>query len=138
MGRALTLDELRTVWLPRGHYHGSPHLITTEAGEHQLVWMSRSDVEHTGACIVTADAKRLLTHTLPQTNACAPSARPRLNLADVELYSSSPQPMIISAKDGSPGGLFAIGLTVQKSARRDLHFCGWSERMRCSIGNAAE
>ncbi len=138
IGRSLSLDELRTLWLPRGHYHAAPHLVTDEAGQHRLVWMSRSDIETTGACIVTTDARRLLTHTLPQTNSCAPSAKPRLTLADVEMYSSSPQPMVISANGAGTGGIFATGLTAQKSAARDLYFCAWSERMRKPSGNAAD
>ena len=135
IGRALSLNEGRTIWLPRGPYHGSPHLVTGPEGEHQLVWISRTAEENTGACLVKTDAKKLLTYTLPQTNSCNRKAKSPLMLAEVETYSSSPQPMVLPDSSRGSGDVFATGLSVQKDKYRNLYFCGWSQGMHVRDGS---
>jgi hypothetical protein len=61
------LSETKPVWLPPRRRHAAPHLLIDSTGKNHLIWMSRNNPQDTVACIVVADAARLLTHTLPET-----------------------------------------------------------------------
>jgi hypothetical protein len=118
INRSLELDGVRTVWLPPWRHHAAPHLLTDAAGRQDIVWTSRLESENTMVCVVVADARRLLTYTLPQTPACSAAARSSLGLAEFDIYSSAPQPALIP-----PGIMVTTGLTGQRG--EGLQLCRW-------------
>jgi hypothetical protein len=132
-GRSLSMEENRTVWLPPGRHHAAPHLLLGSDGEHHLIWLSRSRIDDTGWCIVSTNARRLLTYTLPEVGGCNPKANRQLSPFDVEMYSSSALPMLV-ARGMQKDQLVTVGLSAQKDSSRNLHICSWrpNERDRAS------
>lgn len=133
IGRELWLTSAFTpahpIWLPPRRDHGAPHLHVDGAGKHHLIWMSRVDAEHTGACIVKADAAKLLTYTLPQRDVCHSGAGSPLTVVQAEMYASSPVPVALAGAS-PPEDILASGLTPQRDLDRSLSLCLWSERIR--------
>lgn len=129
IGRELFLASKHAVWLPPRRDHGAPQLLVDATGKHHLIWMSRVDAEHTGSCIVKADAAKLLTYTLPKRDVCHVGAGSRLAPVQAEMYASSPVPMALAGAN-PPEDILAIGLTPQRDLDRSLSLCLWSERIR--------
>jgi hypothetical protein len=120
IGRSLDLDGIRNIWLPPWRDHAAPHLLTDAAGKQWIVWTSRSESQNTMVCTVIADATRLLTYTLPQSNACSPDAKSSLRLAEFDVLSSAPQPGM------SPESVVVTtGLTRQLRDTTTLDLCRW-------------
>jgi hypothetical protein len=87
--RSLSLSTLKTIWLPPRRDHAMPHILTDNAGKHRLFWMSRISAENTGSCIVSADAPKLLTYTLPKRDPCHVGSESRLTMVQAEMFASS-------------------------------------------------
>jgi hypothetical protein len=134
-GRELSLSGTTIpVWLPPRRHHAAPHLLVDGAGKHHLIWMSRSNAETTGSCIVSADAARLLSDTLPKRDLCNRGSGSQLTMVEAEMLSSSPLPMLLPGAQ-APDDILATGLTTQVDIDHSLRLCLWSERLRAKGRN---
>jgi hypothetical protein len=130
-GRELSLAMTQPIWLPPRRDHAAPHLLVDGAGKHHLIWLSRTNIENTVSCMVWADAARLLTYTLPKTDACHVGARSQLTMVQSEIYASSPLPLALPDAR-RPEDILATGLTPQRGRDFSLSLCMWSERIRAT------
>lgn len=115
------------VWLPPRRRHAAPHLLVDSAGKNHLIWMSRNNPGDSNACVVLADAARLLTYTLPKIDACSQEADSSLKLVEVDMFATSPLPMEIPGRPATDN-IFATAISAktlinQKTDLPDLSFC---------------
>ena len=109
------------VWLPPRRRHAAPHLLVDSAGKNHLIWMTRNNPGDTNACIVLADAARLLTYTLPKTDSCSIAADSSLKMVEVDMFATSPLPMEIPGLPATDN-IFATAVSP-KVHPSDLSFC---------------
>ncbi len=121
--RVPMLTETMPVWLPPRRRHAAPHLLVDGAGRDHLIWMSRNNPENSVSCIVSADAARLLTNTLPTRDLCSIDAGPSLTRVEIDMFASSPLPMEVP---GSPDIIYATSISPQKTKEHHLSFCSRS------------
>jgi len=127
--RSLSLSATKAIWLPPRRHHSAPHLLVDDSGKHHLVWMSRSNVENTAACIILSDAGKLLTYTLPKREVCNSAAGSQLTMVEAEMFSPSSLPMVLPGAR-APNNLLATALTPQRDVDHSLRLCLWSESLR--------
>ncbi len=130
-GHDLSLGTTKPIWLPPRRDHAAPQLVVDGAGKQHLIWMSRTSVENTVSCLVWADAARLLTYTLPKTDACHVGAGSQLTMVQSDMYASSPLAFLLP-NASRPEDILAIGLTPQRGRDFSLSLCMWSERIRAT------
>jgi len=132
LGHEFRLDSIDAIWLPPRRRHAAPHLLVDSEGENHLIWMSRNNNENTLFCVVSSDAAKLLTYTLPRSDYCGRSAvstsAPTLTMVEPDMFSTSPLPMeMLPTGDNH---ILATTLSAQKAPAHGLSFCSRSASRR--------
>jgi hypothetical protein len=118
---SLQLDPAKDypVWLPPLGSVSPPHLLSLGAGEQHIAWINRLESHNTHYCVVISDPKTLLTRRRliePECGTKGADAQPKL--AFIDLYSSSPQPVIGAMTSGPTRrpAVFTTGLSPYRGA----------------------
>jgi hypothetical protein len=124
------LSDTTPVWLPPRRRHAAPHLLVDSTGKNHLIWMSRNNPGNSVACIVFADAAKLLTHTQPKADACSNEAESPLTMIEVDMFATSPLPMEIPGRS-PPDNVVATAIS-SKNPFPELSFCSRSSSRKTS------
>jgi hypothetical protein len=115
------LRDTTPVWLPPRRRHAAPHLLVDSAGKNHLIWMSRNNPGNSVACIVLADAAKLLTHTQPKADACSNKVDSPLGMIEVDMFATSPLPMEVPGR-APADNIFATAISPKRLSP-ELSFC---------------
>src|SRR6185295_11799483 len=62
--------DSRQVWVPASRSISAPQILEADKGLQYLVWLNRQSTVNTQSCIVVADPRTVVTHTLPISAGC--------------------------------------------------------------------
>jgi hypothetical protein len=95
------LGGRRFVWLPPRDSISAPHLLVLDDRNQALLWVNRRSSDNSIFCFALVDPKNLLTSTIPSTRACNKENK-RLEAGAIDLFSSSPQPVVSRPRSSGP------------------------------------